>query len=279
MIDDLTFVIFTKNEEKRIEYVLRNLKGYKVLVADNNSTDKTQDIVKKYNVELLLRSDNVVYIETKEVLDFIESNVKTNWIYWGYADELIEQKTLDKIGEVINGNRYDVINVKRRNYFFGDSCGNLLSGGANRIFKKKSISFENNRIHSFGKLLVPIEKNYFMSDDYYINHYISYNSSDYLKLIDKYTDHELEFSTFENTTFKLVLWYLVKQFLLKEVLLNKGYRSNFSSFSFLMFNIFYFIVKKIKIYEQKQKLTNLSIELKNNSHKKILIEKLANTNG
>ncbi|OAQ38796.1 hypothetical protein A5893_12160 [Pedobacter psychrophilus] len=52
----ITFVIFTYNEEDRIERVIKNLKNYgKVLLADNNSTDKTHEIAHKYDCEIFLR--------------------------------------------------------------------------------------------------------------------------------------------------------------------------------------------------------------------------------
>ena len=46
--NNITFVIFTYNEEKRIEYPIRNFINYgNVIIIDNFSTDKTKEIAEK----------------------------------------------------------------------------------------------------------------------------------------------------------------------------------------------------------------------------------------
>jgi|688.fasta_scaffold466576_2 hypothetical protein len=264
MIDDLTFVIFTKNEEKRIEYVLRNLKGYNVIVADNNSTDKTQDIVKKYNVELLLRSDNVVYIETKEVLDFIESNVKTNWIYWGYADELIEQRTLDKITEVIKNDKHDIISINRKNYYYGEFCGDIISSRINRIFKKGAINFSDNLIHSFGKPTVSEERIFYMPDDLFVYHIMQVNAFTSMNTFNNYTEIEKS----QGVKSQISLYSFIKSFIftiLKYYIKEKGWKYPNKVGVFIQTQYIYVLLKNIKTFEYENELTLDNIQRRNDA--------------
>ena len=49
---NILIVVFTYNEQKKISLVLDEMKNYfqNILVVDNNSTDKTLEIVQKYKI-------------------------------------------------------------------------------------------------------------------------------------------------------------------------------------------------------------------------------------
>jgi len=58
-LKNVSLVIATFNEEESIEYVLNELENYnffEIIVVDNNSTDLTLEIVKKYNTKILVQN-------------------------------------------------------------------------------------------------------------------------------------------------------------------------------------------------------------------------------
>jgi len=76
---NITFIIFTYNEEKRIEYPVKCFLPYgEILVFDNYSTDKTREIVKKLGAKpILIDKTNVQFDETKKIFDFVRSLSRT----------------------------------------------------------------------------------------------------------------------------------------------------------------------------------------------------------
>ena len=83
---NITFVLFSFNEEKRIEYAVRNLIKYgEVLILDDGSTDRTKEIAESLGARLVRRPANpLYYTETQAMLDFAKSLINTQWIYWSY---------------------------------------------------------------------------------------------------------------------------------------------------------------------------------------------------
>lgn len=59
--EKLTICIVTYNSSKFIRKCLSNIKGWKIIIIDNNSTDNTLKIIKKYNVEIIENKKNLGY--------------------------------------------------------------------------------------------------------------------------------------------------------------------------------------------------------------------------
>src|SRR3989344_3846470 len=102
MQSNITFVLFSFNEEKRIEYIVRNLVPYgEVFVLDGGSTDRTGEIAEKFGAKFVIRpKSEKVHLETQEMLDFAKSLVKTDWIFWSYVDNLLPKTLLDEITRI-----------------------------------------------------------------------------------------------------------------------------------------------------------------------------------
>lgn len=87
-MNNITFVIFAYNEEKRIEYPIRNLIKYgNVIVIDNCSSDNTRKIAENLGA-IVYEYKNNGYVETPEELDFVRSRVTTDYMSWSFADEM-----------------------------------------------------------------------------------------------------------------------------------------------------------------------------------------------
>lgn len=268
----ITFVIFTFNEADRIERVIKNFKNYgRILIADNNSTDSTQDIARQYGCEIFLRKEEYEFVENQKLVDQLYEVVSTEWIYWGFADEMLETQTLEEISRIISTNRFDIISLDRKNYFYGEFCHNLYHARVNKLFKKHAINFTDNVIHGMGKPNVEENKIHHLDEKYFIHHFISNTAASYLNVINRYTESELQFAYSVKTSFMSFILLFLK-ILIKDLFRSKAYRSGFSSVALTELMIFYALVKNMKHYERSNNLSQRTIEAKNNLQRDIIIE-------
>lgn len=187
---DITFVIFTYNEEHRLPYVLRALHGYgDIMIIDNWSTDKTIEIAKKYT-SLVFQRDKVPFTEDEGTANYVFERAKTKWFYWGYADELLPKPLLKKMNEIARGNDYDVVWMRRKNLNYGGV--NMDNRVALRFFRKGAIDFKNNEIGRFGRIVAPPERVLTLpkTDSYSVYHFSTYDIAKFEQGHGRYSTEE-----------------------------------------------------------------------------------------
>lgn len=151
---DITFLVFTSNEERRVEPMLQCLQGHgSIIVVDNFSTDNTLSIARKYAAEIYLHK-NIGYVENEETIRFATSKATTNWVYLAYVDELIPRQLMDLIKGVSAGNKYDAAEIYRKNFMYGREVFNYGKHHL-RLFKKDAVDFSGNIVHRLGKYRIP----------------------------------------------------------------------------------------------------------------------------
>ena len=272
--DCITFVIFTFNEEKRIEWIIRNFNSYgKVLVVDNFSVDKTVEIAKSYGCDIFLNK-NKGWAEDFETTEKVKFEVQTEWIYWGSADEMMGQETLTKILEVIRSNEHDVITITRKNYFYGKFLHNAFTSYNNRIFKKSAIDFKGNKIHHFGKIAVDQSRVYKLSNQYFIHHFISNTIETYINSINRYTTIEAE--QCDNIARGVVRFILfVFRSIIVDLGARGGYKAGFAGVAFTFILSFNYLTSILKSREKDRGYTTGKIEAANDVHREHLLATLA----
>jgi glycosyltransferase involved in cell wall biosynthesis len=270
----ITFVIFTYNEESRIERVIKNFKNYgNILIADNKSTDRTLEIARAYGCDVLVREKHYVFVENQEMVDMIYGKIDSEWIYWGFADEMLEKDTLNEIQRIITAGEHDIIDIDRKNYFYGQFCYDLYHARSHKIFKKGAIDFTDNVIHGMGKPVVSKDRIHVLPDKYFVHHFISNTVQSYLNVINTYTESELE--TFQKSSASF--WYFIFNVLkavIKNFYFNRGFKAGFSGLALTELMLFYALVKNIKHYEQNNKLTRKSIEDQNDYYRDKVLSSL-----
>jgi len=122
---DTTIVIPTLNEEKNIDEVLKMLSslysGISIIVADDGSRDKTQDIIKSYHkknkkIVLLNRSKELIHGLTASVVDAAKK-VKTKYIVVMDGDMQHPPEKVKDIVEKLRQNNDIVVGVREKVHF------------------------------------------------------------------------------------------------------------------------------------------------------------------
>lgn len=260
--EKLTFVVFTFNEEARIERVIRNFSAWgRVLVVDNHSTDATQEIATRLGAEVFLNK-NKGWVEDEETVARLKDRVETPWIYWAFADELLDHATLTAVVDAVESDKYKIINLARKNYYYGQFCYDAYADRLNRVFKKNALDFTGNTIHNFGKPTVPrseiIELD---SKKYFVMHFVSNNAKQYLTTIDRYTDIQAQ-KNGACSSFNLIA-RLVKSFFI-QYFINGAHKAGKEGLYFVLQMLYYQCILAMKTHEIQSGLSLARIEELNN---------------
>jgi glycosyltransferase involved in cell wall biosynthesis len=269
----ITFVLFTFNEERRIEWAIKNFLGWgKILIVDNYSEDKTVEIARSYGCDVLLNK-NKGWVEDPETVANVWAAVQTEWIYWGFADEMADAATLDAITTATRSGKYSIVNVVRKNFYYGKFLHDAFADGMNRIFQKQAIDFSKNTIHQFGEVTVPKSQICCLdAKKFYVRHFISNNASSYLRSLGRYA--EIDSSTYTGTLSKAVLGMKLLKIFIVEYLLHGGYRSGFPGFAMLLQMMNYRCLIHMNAYESRNDLDVQKIEMLNDEVRKTLLPKV-----
>jgi glycosyltransferase involved in cell wall biosynthesis len=190
----ITFILFTYNEEKRIAFAIKNLIGYgPVILMDGGSTDGTQKIAESMGAVFVSRPpSSKANVETEENFIFIKKIIKTNWIYWGYVDNIAPKTLLEKMIELAQEDTYKKILIPIQTYLWGNTKHVILKSHAPMLFHKDFTTFIGNYIHGMGKftgtkdqvLTLPnIEK-------YALKHFSTYNINKFVAGHMRYAEAE-----------------------------------------------------------------------------------------
>lgn len=152
-MSNITFVFFTYNEERRIPFVIENFKKYgEIIIMDGGSTDKTKEISEKLGAKFFVRPvSDKPYVETQENFDFIKSKLNTDWIFWGYVDNLAPKSLLDKLAEISAQSTVKMVLTPLYTYLWGNTEHFAHKGYTQMFFHKDYIDFSDNHIHGMGK--------------------------------------------------------------------------------------------------------------------------------
>lgn len=264
-ISNLTFVVFTYNEEARLPLVIRNLKKYgSILVVDNYSSDSTLEIARSYGCRALMNRNEGGWMENQETCDNVQDAVSTDWMFWLSADELISADALVELGRLIESDKYDVISMLRKNYFQGVFCHNIAIGYRARAFKKNCIDFRGNTIHNFGKITSSPKRVFKMHSRYYIHHLISNTTTSYIDTIQRYTEMEKVNRDHGQMTRSTAYVLLVPfKAILMNYFLKGGRKAGRSALHLSVLMLIYSFIKILKGYDVQEGLTAEEIARRN----------------
>jgi len=273
----ITFVIFTYNEERRLPWVIKNFKNWgKILVVDNFSEDRTVEIAKEYGCDVLMNK-NQGWVEDEITTARVKETVQTEWIYWGFADEMLSVESMKAIMRAVESEKYDIVNVARKNYYYGKFCYDVSPDRLNRIFKKNAIDFSGNVIHGFGKSAVSENRIcYLDKHKYYVHHLNSYYAKSYLRTTDRYSDIQADSIASKQDSPSVareivVLFLRTVKIFVQNYFMRGGWRAGSAGVYLILEMLMYQWLLAMKVHEKRRRLLPQEIEaLNDEARSKIL---------
>jgi len=143
----LSVVVLAKNESGRIAKCLESaLWADEIIVVDDESIDKTQEIVRKFTDKVFVKKMD---IEGKH-RNWAYAQARNQWVLSLDADEIITPELRDEITGILRNNPLENgFTIPRRNYI-GDywvKSGGWYPSPQLRLFKKDKFKYEEVAVH------------------------------------------------------------------------------------------------------------------------------------
>lgn len=145
----ISSIILAKDEEANIGRCIDSQNGCIdeiIVLIDNRTKDKTQEIVKSKNVFYEM-TEWKGYAGTKQ---YAVSKTSNDWILWIDADESLTPELAEELKEFKNNiPNFDAYSIKRKAYFLGKwiKHGGWYPAKAIRLFNKNKARFNKNHVH------------------------------------------------------------------------------------------------------------------------------------
>lgn len=109
-IQDVTFIILTKNEEVNLPDCLESIKGFakRIIVVDSGSSDKTIEIAKKYGADVYEHAFENYARQFNWAID--NTNITTKWTFRLDADERLTPKLCQELASLMTLHDHDDVN-------------------------------------------------------------------------------------------------------------------------------------------------------------------------
>ncbi len=224
---NLSIVVLTKNEERNIQRCLESVAGWanEIVVVDDESTDRTVDIVSRYTDRIIIRKMD---IEGRQ-RNFAYAQAKNLWVLSLDADEVVTEELKEEIKDVLGKHtQYNGFTIPRRN-FIGDywvRYGGWYPSPQLKLFRKDKFRYEEVGVHPRAFMDDPC--GHLESD---IIHYSYQNIEDFLHKLNNQTTREAGKWFQQNKPMHSgrFLWRTIDRFI-RTFIGRKGYKDGFIGF-------------------------------------------------
>lgn len=148
-METISIVLSVRNEEEKIERTLAAI-GWadEIIVVDNESTDKTAKLARRYGATVIRGKNNPMLNVNK---NFGFTNAKSDWILSLDGDEVVSPQLADEIRSVTH--RSDVVGywISRKNILFGKWIRHGLwwPDKQLRLFRRGRGAFPCKHVHEY----------------------------------------------------------------------------------------------------------------------------------
>jgi len=142
----LSVVVLTKNEESCVAQCLESVKwADEIIVVDDESTDKTVEIVRKYNCKVLFRKMDV---EGRH-RNWAYAQARNEWVLSLDADEIVTPELKLEIEQVIQSDAFAAYDIPLRNFIgkYWVRHGGWYPAAKVRLFQKSKFKYEESEVH------------------------------------------------------------------------------------------------------------------------------------
>jgi len=243
---NLSVVVLAKNEERNITACLDSARGWadEIIIVDDESTDRTIDIAKKYTDRIIRRKMD---IEGRH-RNFAYAQAKNLWVLSLDADERLTPELREEIKNVLERNpRENGFTIPRRNYIGGYwvKCGGWYPSPQLKLFRKDKFRYEEAGVHPRAFMDDPC--GHLKSD---LIHYSYRNLEDFLNKLNNQTTREAEKWFQQDKPMRLgrFLWRSLDRFI-RTYIGRKGYKDGFLGFVIAYYAGLYQFISYLKYRE------------------------------
>lgn len=244
---NVSVVVLTKNEEANIKDCLASVKGWadEVIVVDDESTDKTLDIVKGFTDKVFIRKMDV---EGRH-RNWAYAKAKNDWVLSLDADEKVTPELREEISEAIKAKEFAAFDIPLRNYIgsYWVKHGGWYPASKVRLFNKNKFKYEEAEVHP--RVFIDGPCGHLKSD---IIHKGYPDLEHFLGSINRQST--LEAVKWINTDRKMslgrIIWRTVDRFF-RRYLRKKAYKDGLYGFVISYFDSLYQVLSYLKYREMK----------------------------
>jgi glycosyltransferase involved in cell wall biosynthesis len=144
----LSVVVIARNEAERISECLLSVLGWadEVIVVDDQSSDKTQEISQRLGAKVIVRKMDIEGRHRNAAY----AQAKNEWVLSLDADERPTKELKEEVEQVLSGNPgYNIFTIPRRNFIGGYwiRWGGLYPAAQIKLFKKDRFKWEEAEVH------------------------------------------------------------------------------------------------------------------------------------
>jgi len=244
----ISVIINTYNAEKYLNECLKSVKDFdEIVICDMHSTDNTISIAEKYGCKIVYY-EKVGFAEPAR--NFAIQSGSQDWVLIVDSDEIIPKELKDYLyGKIKEENCPAGIRIPRKNRFWGKFLEVQYPDYILRFGKKTAFDWPP-KVHAHPEIngevyTIPKERK-----ELAFLHYTSDSIRDFVNVINKYTDLEVEKMAEENVKLNVPLalwksiWLIFEKFLLK-----KGYKDGTHGLIMCSFWGGYKFLAQIKYWE------------------------------
>ncbi len=244
----LSVVVLTKNEESCIAACLESVKwADEIIVVDDESTDKTVEILKQYNAKVFHRKMD---IEGKH-RNWAYAQARNSWVLSLDADETVTPELKIEIENVIQSDELAAYDIPLRNFIgnYWVKYGGWYPASKVRLFQKDKFKYEEAEVHP--RVFIDGKCGHLKSD---IIHRGYPDLEHFLNSVNRQST--LEAVKWINTGRKMTLlwatWRTVDRFF-RRYIKRKAYKDGMYGFVIAYFDSLYQILSYVKFLEMKNR--------------------------
>jgi len=247
--NSLSVVVSVFNGEKELEDCLKSVSwASEIIIVNNSSTDKTEEIARRYTDKIFTRPNNPMLNVNK---NFGFSKARGEWNLCLDADERITPELAQEIKSEIRNPKSETNGywIPRKNIIFGKWIEHTgwYPDHQLRLFKRRKGRFPEEHVHEMVKVMGEIR--------YLENHIVHYNYKNISQFLQKlaaiYGPNEAEQLIKKGYSFdwRDAIRFPVKEFL-SRFFAREGYRDGFHGLMLSLLMAFYHFIAFFYIWEK-----------------------------